>query len=79
MKKERKKSITPRDNNLSTEMNEEHISEEDSKEAIDNKSREGIQQKGQKRKNSRTRKRRNSRKSNVSRQLEKKRLAPCSS
>ena len=31
-------------------MNEEHISEEDSKEAIDNKSRKGIQQKGQKRK-----------------------------
>ena len=50
MKKERKKSITPRDNNLSMEMNEEHILEEDSEEAIDNKSREGIQQKEQKRK-----------------------------
>ena len=32
-------------------MNEEHISEEDSEEVIDNESREGIQQKGQKRKN----------------------------
>ena len=42
MKIERKRSITPRNNNPSTEMNEEHILEEDLKETIDNESREEI-------------------------------------
>ena len=41
----------PRNNNLLTEMNKEHILEEDLEKTIDNENREEIQQKGQKRKN----------------------------
>ena len=51
MKIEEKNNITPRGNNPSMEMNEEHIPEEDLEKTIDNENREEIQQKGQKRKN----------------------------
>ena len=47
MKIEEKKSITPRDN-PSTEINEEHILEEDLEKAIDNESKEEYNKKGRK-------------------------------